>query len=232
MARAHLITDDLKQGMVLSTFLAPCIVSTFAAGYLCDRFGSKIISLTCIIISVPTFIWIGVPNQNIESMVAALTLGGTTIAGASVSLILVISNILQKKLFYGNSGKENGKPKQLASVTILFAVIGSTCGIGYFTGLFLSKLYVLIGFFWLCFTFAMLLVTCIPLMAYYSENKKNKPSAQSLGKKSIVNNTRPESFAESILSDDTTVGSASVVASICDDDDMAVERKDSIIVIP
>ncbi|GAA5802520.1 hypothetical protein HPULCUR_007987 [Helicostylum pulchrum] len=227
LIRAHAITDNIKQGIVLSTFLVPCVFSSFLAGWFCDRFGSKIVSLTSVIILIPASIWVGVPNQNIESMVAALVLGGITMAGASTSVILVTSRLLLK-IVRDISVKEGTKSHQ-PTTTIIFSIIASTCGIGYFTGSSLAKLNATIGFFWLSFIFAMLLTTCLPLMIYYSKRYKNNSIGSNISKKSIINNTRPESFAESILSDDTTVGSLSNDSL---GDNVVIERKSSIIVIP
>jgi MFS family permease len=211
-------------------------VIAFASGWFCDRFGSKIISLTCVIISIPAFIWIGVPNQNIQSIVSALAIGGFTFAGTSVSVLLVATKVLQKIINSGGSAVSDSiNHHHLKSAPIIFAVIGSTCGIGYFMGSFLAKFNKSIGFFWLCFIFAMLLATLIPVVAYYSKksnSKRNGGLGQSTSKKSIINNTRPESFAESIMmsddDDDTTVGSASAKSICCDEK----EGKSSIIVVP
>lgn len=225
------ITNDIYRGVIISTFLIPCTISAFTSGWLCDRFGSKIVSLTSVIISIPAFIWIGVPNQSIQSIVSALVVGGITVSGTTVSIILVTTKVLQKIIRSG-SRKDNIKHHQLASTTIIFTIIGSTSGIGYFAGSFLSRLNSLIGFFWLCFILAMLLATCIPFMAYYSKShisKRNIGLSQSTSKKSIINNTRPVSFAESMLSDDTTIRSSSI-ESVCDN--IVMERKSSIIVIP
>lgn len=221
-----LITNDIYRGVIISTFLIPCSVSAFTSGWLCDRFGAKIVSLTSVIISIPAFIWIGVPNQNIESIVSALVVGGMMISGTSVSILLVTTKVLQKIIL---GGKDNTK-HHLESTVIIFMIIGFTCGIGYFAGSFLSKLNPLVGFFWLCFIFATLLTTCIPFMVYYSKkpiNKKNIVTSPNTSKKSIINNTRPASFAES-LSDDTTIGTS--IKSVYED--IIMERKSSIIVIP
>lgn len=232
------IANITYRGVVTSTFLFPCSLIAFASGWLCDRFGSKIVSLTCIIISIPVFIWIGVPNQNIQSIVSALAFGGVTIAGTSVSILLVATKVLQKILGgNGSAEKDNTEPSpHLTSVTVIVSIIGSISGIGYFIGFFLSKLNRSIGFFWLCFLLAMLFLTCIPVIVYYSRSKNRKSHSsfsQSTSKKSIINNTRPESFAESMYmsdsdDDDTTIGSVSV-KSICS---KTMERKSSVIVIP
>jgi MFS family permease len=217
----------------MSTFLIPSAISAFFSGWLCDKFGSKIVSLTFIVISIPAFIWIGVPNQEIQSIVPALSMSGATLAGTFVSIVLVAAKVLHKLIQEKPETENSGTIScYLLSTTLIFGIISSTAGTGYFVGLFLSKLNGKIGFFWLCFIFSMLLLTCVPLMVFYSRNKTNRGNiglSKSTSKKSIVNNTRPASFAESILSDDTTIGTASDDSECCD---MVVERKSSIIVIP
>ncbi|KAL9537625.1 hypothetical protein MBANPS3_011609 [Mucor bainieri] len=222
------------RNIVLSTFLLPCAVSSVANGWLCDRFGTKIVGLTSMIISIPAFMWIGVPHQNIQSVVSALVVGGITLSGVSVSAIYSTINIMQKIMLQQQFEKTKQQQQQYQQqhMPAIFATMYLMSGVGLFLGFFLSKLNDIIGFFWLCFVLSMLLVTCLPLMAYFPKGKLFKGGSQigfsaSTSKKSIVNNTRPESFAESILSDDeTTLGSSS--KSDCN---VTLESK-SIIVIP
>ncbi|CAO3656931.1 unnamed protein product [Mucor hiemalis] len=224
--------NEFDQGIIVSTFLLPFAISAYVSGWLCDKFGSKIVGLTCTLLCLPTFIWIGVPNQRIESLVTALTLGGAALAGMSVSIVLATTKILQKIIQEKPGNDSSSVSPHIVSATLTFGIISSTASIGYFVGLLLSRLNHEIGFFWLCFIFAMLLATCTPFMLYYSRNKStrvNPGSSPNTGKKSIVNNMRPASFAESIMSDDTTIGSSSEDSEGCD---MVVERKSSIIVIP
>lgn len=224
------ISSDIYRGVVINLFLIPCSVSAFTSGWLCDRFGPRIVSLTSVIISIPAFIWIGVPNQSIESVVSALVVGGITITGTAVSIILVTSKKLQE-IIHDGLGKENVTYAQLASPTITCAIIGSTFGIGNLSGSLFSTLNPDTGFFWFCFILASLLATCIPFMALCSKNyiiKRDIRLNHNKSKKSIVNNTRPASFAESMLSDDTTIGSSSKSVY----DDLVMERKSSIIVMP
>ena len=226
------ITSYLQRSAVMCSFLAPFVVSAFVSGWFCDRFGAKIVGLASLILSIPAFIWIGVPNQEIQSVIAALSVAGIAIAGITVSVTLVATKILQK-IIHEKPANDNSTPLHLMSTSIIFGIISSTAGIGYYVGLFLSRLNKKIGFFWLCFILAMLLTTCIPLIVYYSKSYKRKTKSglsHSNSKKSIVNNTRPASFAESIMSDDeTTIGSASDDSVGCD---MVIERKSSVIVIP
>lgn len=223
------------RNIVLSTFLLPCAVSAIVSGWLCDRFGTKIVGLTSMIISIPAFIWIGVPNQNIQSVVSALVVGGITLSGMSVSTVYSTIKTMQKILSQQQFEKTKQQQQQYQQqhMPAIFATIYLMSGVGLFLGYFLSKLNDIIGFFWLCFVFSMLLVTCVPFMAYFPKGKLFRNSGSQTGfnastsKKSIVNNTRPESFAESILSDDeTTLGS-----SLKLDCNVTLESK-SIIVIP
>ncbi|KAI8639248.1 major facilitator superfamily domain-containing protein [Parasitella parasitica] len=218
---------------VLSAFLLPFAVFALTSGLLCDRFGTKIVGLTSTIISIPAFIWIGVPNQNIQSIVSALVVGGITLSGIAVSAVHTTVNEMQKFLIQNQHDKTKLQQQQHQQqyMPATFAAIYLMSAVGLFSGFFLSKLNDIIGFFWLCFIFSMLLFTCVPFLAYFGKGKLKDNSqtglSASASKKSIVNNTRPESFAESILSDDeTTIGSSS--RSDCN---INLESK-SIIVIP
>lgn len=226
------VLNTAYRNIVLSTFLLPCGVAGIANGWLCDRFGAKIVGLTSVIISIPAFIWIGVPNQNIQSVVSALVVGGITLSGMAVSAIYTTIKTMQKILLqqHYEKTKQQQQQYQKQQMPATFATIYLMSGVGLFLGFFLSKLNDIIGFFWLCFIFSMLLLTCVPLMAYFPKEKLKNNSqmgfSQSTSKKSIVHNTRPESFAESILSDDeTTLGSSK------SDCNVTLESK-SIIVIP
>ncbi|KAG2196555.1 hypothetical protein INT47_010394 [Mucor saturninus] len=224
------IPKDTYHNLIFGTFLIPCAMASFTSGWLCDRFGTRIVSLTSVIISIPAFIWIGVPNQSIESIVSALVVGGITIAGAVVAVLIVTTKKLQKAT-HTCSEKDGLKNDHLSLPTIACMIIGTTSGIGYLAGSFFSRLNATTGFFWFCFILASLLTTCVPIMALYSKShsiKRDIKLNHKKSKKSIVNNTRPASFAESILSDDTTLGSSSKSVY----DDLIMERKSSIIVIP
>lgn len=229
------VLNMVYRHIVLSTFLLPCAVSSVANGWLCDRFGTKIVGLTSMVISIPAFMWIGVPHQSIQSVVSALVVSGITLSGISVSAIYSTIKIMQKIMLQQQFEKTKQQQQQYQQqhMPAIFATMYLMSGVGLFLGFFLSKLNDIIGFFWLCFVLSMLLVTCLPLMAYFPKGKlfpKNSSQtgfSASTSKKSIVNNTRPESFAESILSDDeTTLGSSS--KSDCN---VTLESK-SIIVIP
>ncbi|KAG2206334.1 hypothetical protein INT46_003570 [Mucor plumbeus] len=227
------VLNTTYRNIVLSTFLLPCAISGIVSGWLCDRFGTKIVGLTSIIISIPAFIWIGVPNQNIQSVVSALVVGGITFSGLAVSVIYTTIKTMRKIMLqqHHENTEQQQQQYQQQQMPAAFATIYLISGIGLFLGFFLSKLNDTIGFFWLYFIFSMLLLTCVPLMAYFSKDKLKNNSqtgfSQSTSKKSIINNTRPASFAESILSDDeTTLGS-----SLKSDCGITLESK-SIIVIP
>ncbi|KAI8328178.1 hypothetical protein EDC96DRAFT_549437 [Choanephora cucurbitarum] len=99
--------------------------------------------------------------------------------------------------------------RQQKTITPITAAICLVSGLGFFAGIFIKDLIDVIGFFWLCFSFSMLLLTCIPWMLFFTERKKKKSKtvedvlvfSQSSSKKSIIHSMRPESFAESILCD-------------------------------
>jgi MFS family permease len=211
------IINPTHQDIIVSTFLLPFSVSAFINGWFCDKFGSKIVGLTSIIISIPTLIWIGVPNQNIQSIAAALTMSGVALGGMSISTFVSTTRAIQKIQL--DDQHDLTKPQQHAlqreQATLIFSVICTLFGIGFFSSYFAAKLSEVIGFLWLCFSLSMILATCIPLMAYFLKTKVKNASQSSL-KKSIINNTRPKSFAESCTSDDeSTLGSSA--QSECND---------------
>lgn len=201
--------------MIISTFLLPCACSSFASGWLNDRFGSKILGLTSTIISIPALIWIGVPNQGIQSVVSALVVGGITMAGIIIPLIFGAIQVMQKivlKQLY-DATKQQQEQYLLQQLTACLALICAISSAGFFTGFFLSNMRYLISFFWLCFWNSMLLGTCIPLTLYLTKstvkNVQQSKTSPNTRKRSIINSTRPASFAESCLSDDeTTLGSS------------------------
>ncbi|KAI8366127.1 major facilitator superfamily domain-containing protein [Blakeslea trispora] len=201
------IINAFSQSVMTGTFLLPCTVSAFVSGWLCDRFEPKNISLTSVIICVSAFIWIGVPNQNVQSIASALVFSGTTLAALAASTLVTTINIMQQIVFRYYNMRQDIIREQRTSTPIA-ATVCFTSGIGFFTGIFIKNLTDVIGFFWLCFSLGMLLLTCIPWMLLFAEPKEKAKSmediivfSQSSSKKSIIHSIRPESFAESILSD-------------------------------
>lgn len=211
------IKNPTYQDIIVSTFLLPFSISAFANGWLCDMFGSKMVGLTSVIISIPALIWIGVPNQNIQSVVAALAMSGTTIGGTCISTFVSTMKAILKIQIEGQYDltKQQQQSLQREQSTLMFGGFCTLFGIGFFASYFIAKLEDVIGFLWLCFSLAMLLATCIPLMAYFLKNNKLRNNSQMISnKKSIVNNTRPKSFAESCSSDDeSTLGSEPIETS-------------------
>ncbi|KAI7903195.1 major facilitator superfamily domain-containing protein [Cokeromyces recurvatus] len=191
------VINPIYQNIIMSTFLLPFSVSCFIHGWLCDRFGSKLVSLISLIISIPSFVWVGIPNQNIQSVVAALTVSGMTTAGIWVSIIFCIIQFAQQPhpislLLLIKEEESNVKlttvhQRQYRIIVLCF--ISMVFEIGSFVGAsFLSRLNELIGFFWLCFLFAGLFLLCILLMIYLFKSK------DSINKELTMNTTRPESL--------------------------------------
>ncbi|KAI9476273.1 MAG: major facilitator superfamily domain-containing protein [Benjaminiella poitrasii] len=196
MHQMHIV-DLTYQNIITATFLLPCSVSCFIYGWLCNRFGFKTIGLTSLIISVPSFVWIGASNQNVQSLVAALTISGMTIAGVSISMIFSSIQILYRV----SEQLRFNTPKRQQQITVVFGLMSCTSGIGFFLGSFLVKLHSIIGFFWFCFILAGLLMLCIPFMVYFlkksvTNNGLTGLSVTNTSKKSLINNGRPESFEE------------------------------------
>jgi MFS family permease len=214
------ITNKTGRNMIINTFLLPLACSSFASGWLSDRFGSRLLGLASTIISIPAFIWIGVPNQDIQSVVSALVVGGFTMAGIIISLIFDTIQVMQTVILKQLSDRTKEQQEQYLQqqFTVFFALICAISSTGFFSGFFLSNLNYLVSFFWLCFCSSMLLGACIPLKLYLSKSTVRKghqsDTCPNIRKKTIINSTRPASFAGSILSDDeTTLGSPT--RSVC-----------------
>jgi hypothetical protein len=91
--------------------------------------------------------------------------------------------------------------------TFVFATISTVLSIGLFLGVFISKVSKSVGFIWICFSFAIILATFIPLMAFYP--KRSKLTESNNKRTVILHNTRPESFDEHMSDDESTLGSTS-----------------------
>lgn len=214
-------------------FLLTCACASAASGWVNDRFGPKTLGLTSTIISIPALIWIGVPSQDIQSLISALVVGGITMAGIIIPLIFGAIKATRKIVLNLLHDRTNQQQEQylLQHLTASFALICVISSSGFFVGFFVSNLRHWIGFFWLCFCNSILLSTCIPSTIYLSKsasnNDKRLNTSPNTGKKSIINSIRPASFAESVLSDDETT-LRSPVESVRD---RSTEPK-SIIVMP
>lgn len=209
------ITDPIQQIIMQSTFLFPFAVSLFTSGWFCSLFGIKTVGMTSVLLCIPACIWVGLPNQKIQLLVSALTLLGFSIGGITMAVILNIIQVIQ----FAQLSNQHDLTKRQEQIllkersTCLFAVILSLFGIGFGLCVFISVLSQSVVFLWHCFSFALMLTSCIPLIVYFwkpqSEKSRNH-NALANKRNVILHNIRPYSFDEHVIVDDeSTLGSSS-----------------------
>lgn len=192
----------MHQRLTIISYILPCTITCITSGNLCDKFGTKMVGLTSAIIAIPTFIWIGVPDKRLPfwSIIPAVIVAGITMASILVSLVTDISKAVHEQKSIDNQ-KQNGYKRA-------FALMSSFYAVGIFSGSFLSSLKVFVGYFWLCFTMAMMFVSCIPLIYYYIGHDKNIYPRSSPAPSIASDNTAVES---SFVSENVTVETKSVI---------------------
>lgn len=169
--------DEAAIGLILIAYMLPAIASGAVSGWLCDRYGTKIVALVSLILVTPACVAIGIPNRNTPfwPLVLLLAIGGMTMAGCQSPIFPEIASVVARE-------NERHKGKKRDGLATSYALFNAAYGAGKldFTymqfgsahSLFLlgmsfgpilaGFLYGTVGFFWLCFTLGMMFVVCIP----------------------------------------------------------------------
>ncbi|KAI8968325.1 major facilitator superfamily domain-containing protein [Mycotypha africana] len=198
--------DEMFPEVITGTFLLPYAVSSFMGGVLCIWFEAKIITLTMTIMCVPVFIWLGLPNNNFQCFVSAVALTAILLSVIITSSVAGMVQIVQQKRLTQQQRKAKKEQPSAQLIVGVFGAIIVAANVGLFVGSFVSELMDRLQGFWLCFSFAMLLATCVPAMICFIKSDVGHSRMElEEGKKhtsKIVNNIRPMSFDESVVSDE------------------------------
>ncbi|CDS04001.1 hypothetical protein LRAMOSA06956 [Lichtheimia ramosa] len=150
--------DEAAIGLILIAYMLPAIASGAVSGWLCDRYGTKIVALVSLILVTPACVAIGIPNRNTPfwPLVLLLAIGGMTMAGCQSPIFPEIASVVARE-------NERHKGKKRDGLATSYALFNAAYGAGMSFGPILAGfLYGTVGFFWLCFTLGMMFVVCIP----------------------------------------------------------------------
>ncbi|KAG0173860.1 hypothetical protein DFQ30_006833 [Apophysomyces sp. BC1015] len=148
--------DAAASGLILIAYMAPSIASSAFCGWLCDRYGTKIVAMVSLTLVTPACIAIGVPDHHTSfwTLIPVLVVGGMTIAGCQAPVFPEIAAVVAAS--NPNKNDRDGLARS-------YAVFNAAYGTGMCVGpLMAGFLYGSVGFFWLCFTLSMMFLCCIP----------------------------------------------------------------------
>lgn len=148
--------------LIVLAYMIPSIIASIVCGWLCDRYGTKIVALVSLLLATPSCLLIGFPCQERGSfwlLVPILIMGGITIAGCQAPVFPEIAKVVDNE--NGNSNSSDGLARS-------YSLFNAAYGVGMCVGpLMAGYLYASIGFFWLCTILSTLFFCFIPLAYFF-----------------------------------------------------------------
>ncbi|KAI8985095.1 major facilitator superfamily domain-containing protein [Pilobolus umbonatus] len=148
----------------LGSFFIPYSLSCVISGWVCTKIGHKTVGLTSLILCIPVITWMGAPNQSILSISFAYALGGVMMANIQVSMCNDVFYFIPTQADNTISNRNEYVNLKAKVITLTVIVIG----VGAFCGSLFTNLMPILPLFWYNTILSMLLLTCIPLMNYYT----------------------------------------------------------------
>ncbi|KAL9552935.1 hypothetical protein MBANPS3_003518 [Mucor bainieri] len=148
--------------LIVLAYMIPSIIASIVCGWLCDRYGTKVVALVSLLLATPSCLMIGFPSQERGSfwlLVPILIMGGITIAGCQAPVFPEIAKVVDK---------ENGSSNSSDGLARSYSLFNAAYGVGMCMGpLIAGYLYASIGFFWLCTILSTLFFCFIPLAYFF-----------------------------------------------------------------
>ncbi|KAI8374429.1 major facilitator superfamily domain-containing protein [Radiomyces spectabilis] len=157
--------DAAACGLILIAYMVPSIISSAVCGWLCDKFGTKIVAIVSLVLAIPACIAMGIPTHETSfwPLIPMLAMGGITIAGCQSPVFPEIARAV---------AAENKSSNDRDGLARSYALFNAAYGTGMCLGPFMAGfIYGSIGFFWLCVTLSTMFVGCIPLVFIYLGDK-------------------------------------------------------------
>ncbi|KAI9491064.1 major facilitator superfamily domain-containing protein [Zychaea mexicana] len=154
--------DEATCGLILLSFMVPSIVSAAFSGWLCDRYGTKIVALISLVLIVPVVFLVTIPNRNTSywTLIIYFILGGAAMAGSQSTVFPEIAGVV------ASANKSSSEKDGMATS---YALFNAAYGTGMSLGPILAGfVYGSIGFFWLCAILAFMFLICIPFAYLYT----------------------------------------------------------------
>ncbi|EPB87383.1 hypothetical protein HMPREF1544_05809 [Mucor circinelloides 1006PhL] len=170
--------------LIVLAYMIPSIIASIVCGWLCDRYGTKVVALVSLLLATPSCLMIGFPSQERGSfwlLVPILIMGGITIAGCQAPVFPEIAKVVDK---------ENGSSNSSDGLARSYSLFNAAYGVGMCVGpLIAGYLYASIGFFWLCTILSTLFFCFIPLAYFFIGDDR----------KLVVRNTIADYQVETIM---------------------------------
>lgn len=183
--------DETACSLILIAYMLPSIASSAFSGWLCDKYGPKIVVMVSLVLVTPVCIAIGIPNHQTSfwPLAVMLAMGGATMAGCQSPVFPEIASVVAHEnrstseraglatsyaLFnaaYG-TGELILEVERLTWMSLLTLIIVMTVGMC-FGPILAGFLYGSVGFFWLCFALAMMFVVIFPFAYIYVGDRRS-----------------------------------------------------------
>jgi MFS family permease len=109
--------------LIVLAYMIPSIISSMMCGWLCDRYGTKIVALVSLFLAAPSCVMIGYPSQDRGSfwlLVPILIMGGITIAGCQAPVFPEIAKVVDKE--NGGSDASDGLARSYSLFNAAYGV--------------------------------------------------------------------------------------------------------------
>ncbi|ORX57641.1 MFS general substrate transporter [Hesseltinella vesiculosa] len=160
--------DAAECGLILIAFMVPMVVASAGFGWLCDRYGCKIVGLASLVAIAPMGVVMGLPDHRVSYwlFLPILATVGVLTAGCQAPVFPEIAKVVEQANQYRTSEKD-GLAKS-------YALFNAAYGTGMCLGPILAGfIYGSIGFFWLCCILSAMPFICIPLVYLYTGGSRN-----------------------------------------------------------
>ncbi|CAO3583239.1 unnamed protein product [Absidia cylindrospora] len=155
--------DAADCGLILIAFMVPSVISSGICGYICDRYGGKIVAMVALVLTVPAGVLMGIPTNQSSFWVyiPILAFCGMTMAGCQAPVFPEIARVVELE----NKSKKNDKDGLAKSYALFNAAYGTGMCVG---PIIAGFLYTSVGFFWLCCILSACFIVCIPFVYLYT----------------------------------------------------------------
>ncbi|KAI7902391.1 major facilitator superfamily domain-containing protein [Cokeromyces recurvatus] len=152
-------------GLVFLAQVIPTFIATPLAGYLTDKYGSKVVAITSLVICCITMFLIGIPNKStaggVVPLIVIFAIQGFTAFSFITPVLPEITHVVQS-LNSDNGGGDDGQGMS-------YGLFNVTFGLGGLVGPLLGGyLYDRIGFFYMCVVIGCFLALCVPYIFVYT----------------------------------------------------------------
>ncbi|KAI8970143.1 major facilitator superfamily domain-containing protein, partial [Mycotypha africana] len=92
--------DAAGCSLIVLAFMIPSIIASPICGWLCDRYGTKIVALVALTLATPSCIMIGYPNAQhgpFWLLIPVLTMGGINISACQAAVYPEIAKVVEKE---------------------------------------------------------------------------------------------------------------------------------------